>query len=122
MLRTNGVYMQWQESAARWCYHNADPDYGRFQVQAPRKPSSTCAACALQTRTYHDRSSPFNADAQAAFSRASSPTPHLPLHPTRQARQLTTALKEHLKGAGVSISHSSAKCQVEVCGLHMKKI
>lgn len=60
-LRTNGVYMSWQESAAIWCYHNADPDYGRFQ-----------------------------------------------------ARQLTVALKEQLKGTGVSVLHSLSKCQVEV--------
>lgn len=40
MLRTNGVYMQWQESAARWCYHNADPDYGRFQVRHPARTAA----------------------------------------------------------------------------------
>lgn len=40
MLRTNGVYMQWQESAARWCYHNADPDYGRFQVRHPGRTAA----------------------------------------------------------------------------------
>jgi len=29
--RTNGSYSRWQESAAVWCYHDADPDFGRFQ-------------------------------------------------------------------------------------------
>ncbi|KAL1519753.1 hypothetical protein AB1Y20_023261 [Prymnesium parvum] len=30
-MRTNGSYVKWQESAVQWCYHDADPDFGRFQ-------------------------------------------------------------------------------------------
>lgn len=29
--RTNGSYSRWQQSAAVWCYHDADPDFGRYQ-------------------------------------------------------------------------------------------
>jgi trehalose 6-phosphate synthase/phosphatase len=59
--RTNGAYLRWQESAALWCYQNADPDFGRFQ-----------------------------------------------------AHQLTLALRERLRGAGICVSNSMAKGQVEV--------
>ena len=31
--RTNGSYIRWQTSSAQWCYHNADPDFGRFQAR-----------------------------------------------------------------------------------------
>jgi len=30
--RTNGAYIRWLDSAALWCYQNADPDFGRFQA------------------------------------------------------------------------------------------
>ena len=59
--RTNGAYLCWQESAALWCYQNADPDFGRFQ-----------------------------------------------------AHQLTFALRERMRGAGVCVSNSIAKGQVEL--------
>jgi len=32
-MRTNGAYLKWQESAVQWCYHDADPDFGRFQAR-----------------------------------------------------------------------------------------
>jgi len=32
-MRTNGAYVKWQESAVQWCYHDADPDFGRFQAR-----------------------------------------------------------------------------------------
>ena len=42
--RTNGSYMRWQRSAVQWCYFDADPDFGRFQVQ----PLCNYSATALQ--------------------------------------------------------------------------
>jgi len=32
--RTNGSYERTQRSAVQWCYHDADPDFGRLQAQA----------------------------------------------------------------------------------------
>ena len=32
-IRTNGAFTRWQESAALWCYYDADPDFGRFQAR-----------------------------------------------------------------------------------------
>ena len=36
--RTNGSYIRWQTSSAQWCYHNADPDFGRFQASRAASP------------------------------------------------------------------------------------
>ena len=60
-IRTNGAFTRWQESAALWCYYDADPDFGRFQ-----------------------------------------------------ARHLTEALRDRLKGAGLHVVHSLVKGRVEV--------
>ena len=32
-IRPNGAFTRWQESAALWCYYDADPDFGRFQAR-----------------------------------------------------------------------------------------
>ena len=42
--RTNGSYMRWQRSAVQWCYFDADPDFGRFQVQPLCSRSATATA------------------------------------------------------------------------------
>ena len=34
--RTNGAYVRWQQSAAQFLYHDADPDFGRFQASGLR--------------------------------------------------------------------------------------
>jgi trehalose 6-phosphate synthase/phosphatase len=51
--RTNGSYSRWQQSAAVWCYHDADPDFGRYQgkqlhmalVQVRASAAACCCCC-----------------------------------------------------------------------------
>lgn len=107
-MRTNGSYVKWQESAVQWCYHDADPDFGRFQVWAFGIPIMMPPAppdrlhCLLLCFVCH-----------CAVSLEQRPIkwapPRLP-----QARQLTHTLETKLGRTGVVVSHSPYKCLVEV--------